>query len=68
MKDEAIVEFFMGQGWKPKFTLKERELEVLRLIEQEKLSRVDAEFMVDDEIQSDLECWLMLKYTDSPLS
>ena len=68
MKDEAIVDFFMDQGWKPKFTLRERNAEVERLMREDEISREDAEFMVDDEIQSDLEYWLMTNFNNAPVS
>lgn len=68
MKDGAIVDFFMEQGWRPKFTLRERQAEVVRLMREDHLSREDAEFMVDDEIQSDLEEWLMMNFNNAPVS
>jgi hypothetical protein len=62
MKDESVVAFFLEQGWKPKYTAREREIEVQKRM-GEGLTRSEAEFEVDDDINSDLEDWVQMNFS-----
>jgi len=67
MKDYEVARFFMEQGWKPKYTMKERNAEVARRCVQGFLTRSEAEYEIDEEIQDDLENWVQMNFVRSEL-
>lgn len=62
MKESQIVNYFMSLGWKPKWTLAERNDEVIARMERDELTKSEAEFAVDEDIQRDLEDWIQLTF------
>jgi hypothetical protein len=61
MRDTQVAAFFMELGWKPKYDLKQRRAEIEKRME-DGLTRKEAEWDIDEEIQSDLELFTMLRF------
>lgn len=62
MGDTQVAQFFMEMGWKPKYDLQQRAAEVERRM-LDGLTRKEAEWDVDEEIQSDLENFTLLRFS-----
>lgn len=62
MSDYQLAKYFIGLGWIPKFTLQQREAEINKRV-ADGLSRTEAAWEIDEEIQEDLENWIQLNFT-----
>lgn len=62
MGDAQVAAFFMELGWKPKYDLQQRKAEIERRMQEEGLTRKEAEWDIDEEIQNDLELFTVLRF------
>lgn len=61
MGDPKVAEFFMECGWKPKYDMEQRQTEIARRM-ADGLTEDEAQWDVDEEIQSDLELFTALRF------
>lgn len=61
MRDPQVATFFMECGWRPKYNVEQRKAEISRRM-TEGLTKKEAEWDIDEEIQADLELFTMLRF------